>query len=320
MDEKKPLLSICIPTYNRAEYLDKSIASIVSQNEFNSEDVELVISDNASADNTEEIVRKYQERYKNIFYSKNEENNTDKNFPTVIDKAHGVFRKLCNDTLIFMDGSINYILSIIKDNIDKKPVLFFMNYANKRRRRKNYTVDNLDPFVKITSVWIGWIASFGIWEDDYVKIEDKYAGCEIHFWQVKVLLEIVERKKGGIIDNVHLFLVQDVKKKDLSHGFYQIFYNNYISLYQQYLAKGKLSREVYKYFRKNLLFDFFLLWIVNFHFDYAKYEITANNDTAKLILREYRHDKYYLYFLLKLKINILKRYIKEFVKEKILGL
>jgi len=318
MEKNKPILSICIPTYNRAEYLDKSIASIVSQNEFNSEDVELVISDNASTDNTEEVVRKYQKQYKNIFYSKNEENNVDKNFPTVIGKAHGIFRKLCNDTLIFLDGFVNYMLSIIKDNIDKKPVLFFMNYANKRRRRQRYTVDNLDSFVKITSVWIGWIASFGIWEDDYVKIEDKYAGCEIHFWQAKVLLEIVEKKGEGIIDNVHLFSVQDIKKKDLSYGFYQVFYKNYLSLYQQYLAKRELSKKVYKYFREKLLFDLFLPWIVNFHFDYIKYEITAKDDIAKLILCEYQHDTYYFYFCLKLKLNILKRYIKKFLKEKML--
>jgi glycosyltransferase involved in cell wall biosynthesis len=320
MEKNKPILSICIPTYNRAEYLDKSIASIVSQKEFISEDVELVISDNVSTDNTEEVVRKYQKQHKNIFYSKNEENISDKNFPMVIGNANGIFRKLCNDTLIFLDGSINYMLSAIKDNIDIKPVLFFMNNSNKRRRRQRYTVDNFDSFVKITSIWIGWIASFGLWEDDYVKIEDKYAGCEIHLWQAKVLLEIVEKKGEGIIDNVHLFSIQDLKKKDLSYGLYQVIYKNYLGLYQQYLAKQVLSKNIYKYFRKNLLFDFFLPWIINFHFTQNKYEISTDDDIVKLISGEYRHDTYYLYFCLKLKIIIFKKYIKEFIKERILNL
>jgi glycosyltransferase involved in cell wall biosynthesis len=74
VEKTKPLLSICIPTYNRAEYLDKSIASIIRQKEFHRGDVELVIADNASDDNTEEVVKKYQEKYENIVYFKNNEN------------------------------------------------------------------------------------------------------------------------------------------------------------------------------------------------------------------------------------------------------
>jgi len=318
MEDKKPLLSICIPTFNRAEYLDKSLSSIVSQKEFINEDVELVISDNASTDNTEEIVKKYQVQYKNIFYSKNEENISDKNFPTVIGKAHGIFRKLCNDTLIFSNGSIKHILGIIKENFKERPVLFFMNNMNKGKQKKKYITNNFDSFVKIVSFWTTWIGGFGIWEDDFEKIENKYDGCELHLWQTKVLFEIVARKEVSIIDNIHLFSTQEVQKKNLSYGLFQIFYLNYLGLYQQYLTKQILSDNIFQYLRKNLLFDFFLSWIVNFHFDYIKYEITTDDDTAKLILHEYRHDKYYFYFCFKLKIIILKRYIRIFIKGKIL--
>ena len=54
----KPLLSICIPTYNRAHYLKECLGSIVAQ--FDDRDVrdnvEVVVSDNASPDNTRELV------------------------------------------------------------------------------------------------------------------------------------------------------------------------------------------------------------------------------------------------------------------------
>ena len=316
MENSKPLLSICIPTYNRAEYLDKSLASIVSQEKFISEDVELVISDNASTDNTEEVVKKYQEQHKNIFYSRNKENLLEKNHPIVINNAHGIFRKLCNDTLIFADESIKHMLNIIKENIKEKPALFFMNSSNKKMRKKSYNAHNFDSFVKTVSFWTTWIASFGIWEDDFKKIEDKFDSCELQLWHTKVLLEIVTRKKTSFIDNVHLFSIQEVQKKDLSYGLYQVFYKNYLGLYQQYLMKKMLSINVFKNLRKHLLFDFFLDWIVNFHFDYVKYGITTDDDTAKLILQEYRHDTYYLYFFLKLKIIMLKRYIRNFIKGK----
>ena len=43
----QPLVSICIPTYNRAECLKETIESIICQPEFLEGKVEIVVSDNA---------------------------------------------------------------------------------------------------------------------------------------------------------------------------------------------------------------------------------------------------------------------------------
>ena len=48
----KPLVSICIPTYNRVEQLKITMESIMAQPEFREGKVEIVISDNASDDDT----------------------------------------------------------------------------------------------------------------------------------------------------------------------------------------------------------------------------------------------------------------------------
>ena len=45
-----PLLSICIPTYNRAQFLDVSLRELISQASEISDSIEIVISDNASTD------------------------------------------------------------------------------------------------------------------------------------------------------------------------------------------------------------------------------------------------------------------------------
>lgn len=48
-----PKVSVLVPTYNYAEYLDESIQSVLHQTFSN---FELIIGDNASTDNTEEVV------------------------------------------------------------------------------------------------------------------------------------------------------------------------------------------------------------------------------------------------------------------------
>lgn len=73
-ENKKPLLSICIPTYNRRYSLQNTLKSIIEQNEFKSWAVEIVISDNASTDETEKKIRGIYKVYNNIRYFKNELN------------------------------------------------------------------------------------------------------------------------------------------------------------------------------------------------------------------------------------------------------
>jgi len=317
MGNKKPLLSICIPTYNRAEYLDKSLASIVTQKEFHKEDVEVVISDNASTDNTEEIVRNYQNQYKNIIYSKNTENVFEKNHPIVIGNAHGIFRKLCNDTIIFNSNAIQYMLNTINENILNRPILFFLNKSNKRRKKEKYNVTSFDSFLKISSFWTTWIGGFGIWEEDFEIITDKFEGCSLFLWHTKILLELVAKKKTGVIDNRQLFLIQAVFKKDLTYGLFNVFYNNYLGLCEKYVKIQLLSNNSFKYLKKYLLFDFFLTYLIAFRFSYNKYQFSPDEDIKKLILNAYRHDTYYNYFLFLLKAHILLIHIKKFVKNKI---
>lgn len=53
-----PLVSVCIPTFNRANFLPEAIDSILAQS---FRDCELVVSDNASTDETPEVLRRYRD-------------------------------------------------------------------------------------------------------------------------------------------------------------------------------------------------------------------------------------------------------------------
>ncbi len=63
----RPIVSIIMPTFNRAGYLKRSIDSVLNQsyNEW-----ELIVVDDGSSDNTFEIVDEYLSRFENIRYMK----------------------------------------------------------------------------------------------------------------------------------------------------------------------------------------------------------------------------------------------------------
>ncbi|MGW8192439.1 glycosyltransferase family 2 protein [Sphingomonas hankookensis] len=99
-------LSICIPTYNRARFLPDLFDSILTQTGYKIE-VEVVVSDNASTDNTAAVVTAYSDRLPNLVYSRAEENiGADRNFLRVVDCASGDYCWLMGSDDKLEPGSI----------------------------------------------------------------------------------------------------------------------------------------------------------------------------------------------------------------------
>jgi len=64
MIKNEPLLSICIPTYNREKCLKKLLDSIVCQKEFiDTDDVEIIVDDGPSSDSTESLIKEYIKKF-----------------------------------------------------------------------------------------------------------------------------------------------------------------------------------------------------------------------------------------------------------------
>lgn len=62
-------VSVIVPVYNVEKYIDKCINSLVNQT---LKDIEIIIVNDGSPDNSEEIIKKYLKKYKNIKYLKKE--------------------------------------------------------------------------------------------------------------------------------------------------------------------------------------------------------------------------------------------------------
>lgn len=306
MTKEKPLLSICIPTYNRSKYLKISLDSIVIQNEFLNRTVEIVISDNASTDDTEEVVKPYLEKYENIYYFKNIENVRDKNYPIVLSKAHGRLRRLCNDTLVFHPNSLKIMCSVIDEYENSQPYIFWANGSAKIKQEIENT--NFRECVKKTRYWITSIACFSIWDSECNTIGTDFEGCELLLWQVKKGLEITSGKDNVLIVNIKLTDIQVVEKKNISYGLFHVFYENYFSILEPYFESGRLSEEDKKYLEKDLLFSFFTDWIARWELQSSNLDYSKTENLKKAVWDAYRNKPYWASFLCKyyLKLNYIR--------------
>lgn len=102
-------VSIIIPLYNSEKYLKECIESVVSQTIFN--EIELILVNDGSTDNSENICLGYSQKYNNIkyFYQKNNGVSSARNFG--ISKAKGQYLYFLDsdDTIndIFIESAYN---------------------------------------------------------------------------------------------------------------------------------------------------------------------------------------------------------------------
>ena len=172
--EKKPLLSICIPTWSRSECLRVCLESLVGQPEFLTEEVEIIISDNVSWDEgaTEAIGKQYSEKYENIYYFRNAENIEDRNFPMALSRANGILRKLSNDSIVYRPGTIAYMCDIARKYMDEKPHLFFLNPKRDQPDRRSKVLD-FDHFMRRVSFNATWIGEFTGWDSECKQLMEE---------------------------------------------------------------------------------------------------------------------------------------------------
>lgn len=115
MTPTKPLLSVCIPTYNRAHLLESALYTLAPQIKALAGQVELVVSDNCSPDQTPQVVERAHE-WGPIRYFRNEENVDIKNFDLCVERAAGEFVWIVGDDDLVRGDGIHKVLGVLQDH------------------------------------------------------------------------------------------------------------------------------------------------------------------------------------------------------------
>lgn len=135
------LIAFSIPTYNRSLHLDFCLERLIDAVERHK--IKIYISDNCSSDNTREIVNKWQEKYKYLYYSCNETNvDMDGNFEKALSLPSTRYVWLFGDTYEVERESIDYLIQKIM-TVDFTYDCLVFNLENIiKKPTKNYTEQN----------------------------------------------------------------------------------------------------------------------------------------------------------------------------------
>jgi len=110
----RPLLTIAIPTYNRSECLAELLEVLTPQLAGESR-VELIVSDNASPDDTPGVIASFREKGLALNYNRNEINiGADGNFIRCYELARGEYVWIFGDDDIILPGGLREVLNCLE--------------------------------------------------------------------------------------------------------------------------------------------------------------------------------------------------------------
>jgi abequosyltransferase len=107
---------VCIPTHNYGRFIGETLESIVCQA---SEEVEIVVLDGASTDNTNDVVEGFQCVFRRLrYYRQDFKGGIDRDIEKVVSLAHGKYCWLFSADDIMVPGAIEKVLEAMKSNHD----------------------------------------------------------------------------------------------------------------------------------------------------------------------------------------------------------
>ena len=306
MNNIQPLLSICIPTYNRENILDKALENIEREvKTIDINEIELIIYNNCSSDNTESVIYKYIQKGLPIKYNKNETNlGADGNFKKCFEATKGQYLWLLSDDDHLKEKSLSYILNLLRNT--NYGLIHFKVDTKENKDVKVY--NNSYSFLSDVNYLITFISA-NIVNTSFIKEInlDKYLGTSLI--QLPIYLSTAKKlPQNMIIYKNDIFTPAVDVNRSGGYNFFDVFVANYLAICKEFLCDTPEARECYKKMKRMQYeivgLSFFLLFARNRkYFSFKKFHRT--------LFKYYGTEPYFYYSPF---YKIIKRIYRKFFK------
>jgi len=257
--ENSPLLSVCIPIYNRVDFLRKTLCRFLEDRDLFYETVELYLSDNCSTDDIEGAIKEFREKGLRLNYHRNITNlGMDGNFANCFKHANGKYIWLLGSDDTPVPGILRELLAKLSGQ--EYGVLHLANYDKVKIRYREY--DDSQLFLVDINFWITFISG-NIVNSKYVSVIEfeKYDGTL--FTQVPLYLEASLNERKNAIWYISYLEKENDSKNNGGYHFFEVFVLNLLGIFCEQLNKGRLKKYNYEKIKKILYKRFVVRYVVD---------------------------------------------------------
>ncbi|RUS46465.1 glycosyltransferase [Cohnella sp. AR92] len=238
---ERPLLTIGIPTYNRASDLQKCLETLLPQIGENGL-IEVCVSDNASTDETPRVLAGFVEQHPRLRVRRNAANlGAERNFLELIPFARGKFLKLHGDDDFFLPTTVQPLLHAVLQ-LRNRSVLFLDILREEGGLEAG---EGMDDFLREASFNAGFITSLILDREALLGMEglDRHVGSG--FNHVHWVYRLLER--NPLFGLVRGNRFSHAYNEPAGYNFGDYFIRGYLQVLGSFAGRGlgseALSRE-----------------------------------------------------------------------------
>ena len=226
--EIRPIFSYAIPSYNRAKYLRKSLTCVLEQLG-NDELVEVCVSDNASEDDTQEIIRQFQAKYKNLRCHRHPETiEANKNIQAAVRMTRGEYVVAAGDDDYVADGILYTLIDHLYRHRDKAIVC--LKHVNHPTFHLIYEGEGCVDYLHQVSFYTTLISGIVMKRSLYDAVDNPEKYTELCLTQVYIQMEMLKKNPAFSVIFEPIWRA-DSGEYDLVKGnLIQIFVKNYLDI------------------------------------------------------------------------------------------
>ena len=268
------LFSIIIPTYNRANLIGKTIASILKQTYTN---FEIIVVDDGSSDNTEEVIGAIKDDRLTYYKKENAERGAARNYGAYL--AKGDYINFFDSDDIAYQNHLQTALQVIKTN--NQPEVFALHYEIKNTSNKIIRTGTIFKNINQQIIDGNLLSCNGVFvkkeialKHPFSELRELSASEDYLLWlqlaanysffhsniKTSVIIEhdmrsVLSIKKDGLIKRKELMLKIALEDKDINKSFFNQINRlktntySYISLH---LAMANYKKDSFNYLIKSI--------------------------------------------------------------------
>jgi abequosyltransferase len=257
----RPLLSIAIPTFNRADYLELCLSQFVPDaNLVNDGTVEILVSDNCSADGTPQTVEALRARGLDIRYLRNETNiGSDANIAQCFNEARGTYVQILGDDDLYLPGRLREVVGLLRARergvVILKPYGYERDFLKERPTGGSGRLDRAQvaDFLYDVGPLVTFISACII-NKQLIPEVDARAFCGSNLVQVHLVVRAMLR--ASLNTYVLDYTLACKRANSGGYDFSQIFVSNFFDILSQYEASG-LPHDAVKRLGTKLLISYY---------------------------------------------------------------
>jgi abequosyltransferase len=260
-----PLLTIAIPTYKRASFLALSLEQLTREMKNCPARIEVLVSDNASPDNTGEVVANAIDQGLDVRYVRNAENiGSDANIAQCFNLAQGEFVLIRGDDDLFIDGALQTLLMTL--DIERCGVVCMRPFGFESDFRKEYpgsggqirTYSDPGDFLAAIGALMTLISACVI-NKRLLSDIDARQFCGDNLVQVHLVLRAALVAKENLF--IDRYLIACKRNNSGGYDFSQVFVSNLGAVLDSCKPKG-LSDSAICSIEKNLMLAYYPFYLL----------------------------------------------------------